>query len=56
MWSEQKIQAAARNWRAAANGMPLIAPNDRYQQGLAEGYASALEMVLRPDQSNGGGS
>lgn len=46
MWSEDGIRAAATNWRAVANGIDDIDPNP-YQHGLAEGYASALEMVLR---------
>lgn len=51
MWSEGEIRKAAFNWRAVADAAPAIfakAPDLDYQRGLSEGYASALEMVLRP--------
>ena len=44
------IVSAARNWRAVAdNAREIFAGQDdiEYQRGLADGYACALEMVLR---------
>lgn len=51
MMSETEIRSAAFNWRAVAegikNGIFKGQEDEDYQRGLAEGYASALEMVLR---------
>lgn len=48
MMSEAEIEVAAQNWRAAAKVLHDEPQEDsRWSEGLAEGYASALEMVLR---------
>lgn len=46
MMSEREIEMAAMVWRAAAQVIKDDEEN-RWSAGLAEGYASALEMVLR---------
>lgn len=53
MLNEEEIRKAAFNWRAVADNAATIfkgQPDAEYQRGLAEGYASALEMVLRGGQ------
>lgn len=48
--SEEEIRSAAFHWRAVADNARMIfegQPDAEYQRGLSEGYASALEMVLR---------
>ena len=52
MWSREEIQQAASMWRTVADGIARgeVFEDDEdadYQKGLSEGYASALEMVLR---------
>lgn len=50
MWNETEVQSAAFNWRAVADKARTIyagADDADYMRGLAEGYANALEMVLR---------
>lgn len=49
MMTETEIEEALFPWRAVADTVrenPELF-DDLYQWGLAEGYASALEMVLR---------
>jgi hypothetical protein len=58
MWSEAEVRSAAANWRAVADNAKSIYegyPDAEYMRGLAEGYAGALEMTLRPTSSNDGG-
>jgi hypothetical protein len=55
MLSEDEVQSAAANWRAVADAIQSGAlfkgePDQEYQRGLSEGYASALEMVLKGSQ------
>ena len=47
MWSEQAVQEAAWMWRASHRAMVLMEDDDGAR--LADGYASALEMILRPE-------
>lgn len=48
MMTEAQIEEALFPWRAVANAMDNNRElYDDYSRGLAEGYASALEMVLR---------
>lgn len=50
MMSEDEVREAQFPWRAVADTMresPEWFDDNDYQRGLAEGYASALEMVLR---------
>jgi hypothetical protein len=52
MLSESETRTAATNWRAVADNARTIyegQPDSEYMRGLAEGYAGALEMVLRGD-------
>lgn len=49
MWTEDEIRRAAINWRAVADVYLQNKDNEEvsgWQAGLAEGYASALEMIL----------
>lgn len=53
MRSEDWVKSAAFQWRAVADNAPLIykgEPDYDYMRGLADGYAGALEMVLREEQ------
>lgn len=48
--SEEELRDAAMHWRAVANAASIIFDGEsdkEYQRGLCEGYAGALEMVLR---------
>lgn len=47
VWSEQAVREAAMNWRAAHE--TLVIMKDKSGARLADGYASALEMILRPE-------
>lgn len=51
--SELEIRMAAAMWRmmadSIAGGVMKGQPDEQYEKGMSEGYASALEMVLRPD-------
>lgn len=47
MMTEEEVRAAQFNWRAVADALWGAAELDGYQRGLAEGYACALDMVLR---------
>lgn len=51
MWSKSQIERAAINWRAVAdvlaNEIEQGYSMDEFRAGMTEGYASALEMILR---------
>ena len=54
MWSESEIRDASLAWRAVAEvyrenqGLEEVG---EYAAGMAEGYASALEMILRESKA-----